>query len=177
MKTAILVDGSNMYATSKALGFDFDYKKVLDLFKGHHLQAYYFTALPPENEYSELRKLTDWLSYNGYNLVTKRMKSWAQDDGTVKRKGNVDIDIAVYALRLSEYVDHIALWTGDGDFACLVDELKTRGVLVSVYSSLKEGMVADELRRSANKFFELAEFKDKIAIGNQGKKFSVIRRE
>lgn len=178
MKTALLIDGSNVYATSKALGFDFDYKKILDMFQGHNVQPYYFTALPPEGVHSDLRKLADWLQYNGYNLVTKRLKSWIQSDGSMKRKGNMDIEIAIYALRLAEYVDHIALWSGDGDFTSLVEECKNKGVIVSVYSSLKAEMVADELRRAANKFFELDDLRDRIAIGpsSSKNKFSINRR-
>lgn len=171
MKTAVLIDGSNMYTTAKELGFNFDYRKVLELFAGHQTQAFYFTALPPKSEQSELRKMTDWLQYNGYTLITKQTKEWMQDDGSMKKKGNMDVEIAVHALRVCDYVDHIALWSGDGDFVSVVEECKNRGVHVSVYSSLVANMVADELRRSANKFFELAEFKDKIAVNP---KFRVV---
>ena len=46
-KIALFIDGANLYATSRALGFDIDYRKLLSSFqeRGYLLRAYYYTAL------------------------------------------------------------------------------------------------------------------------------------
>jgi len=72
-RIALFVDGANLYAAARALGFDIDYKRLLDLFadKGYLIRAFYYTALVEDQEYSSIRPLVDWLDYNGYTMVTK----------------------------------------------------------------------------------------------------------
>jgi uncharacterized LabA/DUF88 family protein len=72
-RIAMFIDGANLYAAARALGFDIDYKRLLDLFvsKGRLVRAFYYTALVEDQEYSPIRPLVDWLDYNGYTMVTK----------------------------------------------------------------------------------------------------------
>ena len=51
------------------------------------------------------------------------------------------------------------LFSGDSDFRRLVEAVQRKGVRVSVVSSIRTSppMVADELRRQADHFLELAE--------------------
>src|SRR3546814_14384514 len=58
---------------------------------------------------------------------------------------------------MADKVDHILLFSGDGDFRRLVEALQRRGVRVTVISTIKAQppMVADELRRQADNFIEL----------------------
>ena len=51
-KIALFIDGANLYATSRALGFDIDYRKLLSSFqkRGYLLRAYYYTALVEKAE-------------------------------------------------------------------------------------------------------------------------------
>ena len=121
-RLAIFIDGANLYATAKALGFDIDYKRVLALFrtKGQLVRALYYTALTEDQEYSSIRPLVDWLDYNGFTMVTKPTKSFTDALGHRKIKGNMDIELTVDAMRLVEHLDHIVLFTGDGDFRALV---------------------------------------------------------
>jgi uncharacterized LabA/DUF88 family protein len=92
-RIAIFVDGANLYATAKALGFDVDYKKLLGLFrsKGQLVRALYYTALAEDQEYSSIRPLVDWLDYNGFTMVTKPTKEFTDSLGRRKIKGNMDI--------------------------------------------------------------------------------------
>jgi len=165
-RVAIFIDGANLYATAKALGFDIDYKRLLALFrtKGQLVRALYYTALNEDHEYSSIRPLVDWLDYNGYSMVTKPTKSFTDALGHRKVKGNMDIELTVDAMRLVEHLDHIVLFTGDGDFRALVGALQMRGRRVSVVSTLQTQppMVADELRRQADQFIDLADLEKLI---------------
>src|SRR5438552_15417540 len=166
-RLAIFIDGANLYATAKALGFDIDYKRLLALFrtKGQLVRALYYTALNEDQEYSSIRPLVDWLDYNGYTMVTKPTKSFTDALGHRKVKGNMDIELTVDAMRLVEHMDHVVLFTGDGDFRALVGALQMCGCRVSVVSTLQTQppMVADELRRQADQFIDLADLESQIA--------------
>jgi uncharacterized LabA/DUF88 family protein len=165
-RIALLIDGANLYATSKALAFDIDYKRLLTLFrqKAHLVRALYYTALAEEQEYSSIRPLIDWLDYNGYTMVTKPTKEFTDTLGRRRVKGNMDIELAVDAMRLSSVLDHIVLFSGDGDFRSLVAALQQNGKRVSVVSTLQTQppMVADELRRQADQFIDLADLEPLI---------------
>ncbi len=165
-KIALFIDGANLYATAKSLGFDIDYKKMLKYFdgQGYMLRAYYYTALIEDQEYSSIRPLIDWLDYNGYRVITKPTKEFTDSAGRRKVKGNMDMELAIDAMELSTTVDHAVIFSGDGDFKTLVQALQRRGTKVSVVSTLSTSppMVADDLRRQADYFIELTDIKDDI---------------
>ena len=165
-RVALFVDGANLYATSNSLGFDIDYKRLLTLFrqKGQLVRALYYTALAEDQEYSSIRPLIDWLDYNGFTMVTKPTKEFTDASGRRKVKGNMDIELAVDAMRLAQSLDHIVVFSGDGDFRSLVAALQQMGKRVSVVSTLQTQppMVADELRRQADQFIDLAYLQEEI---------------
>ncbi len=165
-RIALFIDGANLYATAKSLGFDIDYKRLLTFFrqKGQLVRAQYYTALIEDQEYSSIRPLIDWLDYNGYTMVTKPTKEFTDSMGRRKIKGNMDIELAVDAMKMVRAVDHIVLFTGDGDFRALVAALQQEGKRVSVVSTLQTQppMVADELRRQADQFVDLADLEQHI---------------
>ena len=165
-KIALFIDGANLYATAKTLGFDIDYKRLLKEFqsRGTLLRAFYYTAIIEDQEYSSIRPLIDWLDYNGYTVVTKATKEFIDASGRRKVRGNIDIELAVDALEIAEHVDQIVLFSGDGDFRSLVEALQRRGVRVTVVStiSIQPPLIADELRRQADVFTDLVELKSKI---------------
>ena len=165
-KIVLLIDGANLYATSKSLGFDIDYKRMLDHFegKGYVLRAYYYTALVEDQEYSSIRPLIDWLDYNGYRVVTKPTREFTDGNGRRKYKGSMDMELAIDAMELSSTVDHFVLFSGDGDFRSLVAALQRKGRKVSVVSTVATNppMIADDLRRQADHFLELTGLKSSI---------------
>jgi uncharacterized LabA/DUF88 family protein len=165
-RIALFIDGANLYATTKTLGFDIDYKRLLKEYgsRGHLVRAFYYTALVEDQEYSSIRPLIDWLDYNGYRVVTKPTKEFVDSMGRRKVKGNMDIELAIDALELAPYMDHMVLFSGDGDFRSLVEALQRRGVRVSVVSTIstQPPMVADELRRQADEFVDLVHLIPKI---------------
>ena len=122
-KVAIFIDGSNLYAAAKALDFDIDYKRLLKFIagRGRLVRAFYYTALIEDQEYSPIKPLVDWLDYNGYSMVTKPTREFKDDQGRKKIKGNMDIELAVDMMEIADRVDHILLFSGDGDFRKLVE--------------------------------------------------------
>ncbi len=166
-RIGLFIDGSNLYAAARALGFDIDYKRLLELFasKGQLIRAFYYTALVEDQEYSPIRPLVDWLDYNGYTMVTKPTKEFTDAMGRRKIKGNMDIELAIDVMEMAQYLDHVVLFSGDGDFRRLVEAVQRKGVRVSVVSTIRSQppMVADELRRQADNFVELLELEPLIA--------------
>src|SRR3569832_2647237 len=159
-RIAIFIDGANLYSAARSLQFDIDYKRLLDLFrsKGRLIRAFYYTALLEDQEYSPIRPLVDWLDYNGYTMVTKPTKEFVDSMGRRRIKGNMDIELAIDVMEMAPHMDHAVLFSGDGDFRRLVEAVQRRGVRVSVVSTVQTQppMVADELRRQADEFIELA---------------------
>ncbi|MDQ2102042.1 LabA-like NYN domain-containing protein [Azospirillum isscasi] len=163
----MFIDGANLYAAARSLGFDIDYKRLRDGFasEGRLVRAFYYTALVEDQEYSPIRPLVDWLDYNGYTMVTKPTKEFTDASGRRKIKGNMDIELAIDVMEMAERVDHILLFSGDGDFRRLVEAVQRKGVRVSVISTVRSQppMVADELRRQADNFIELQDLAPSIA--------------
>jgi uncharacterized LabA/DUF88 family protein len=164
---ALFIDGANLHATAKALGFDIDYRRLLQEFqsRGVLLRALYYTAIIEDQEYSSIRPLVDWLDYNGYTVVTKSTKEFIDAYGRRKLKGSMDVELAVDAMEIAAHIDQMLLFSGDGNFRPLVKAVQRRGVRVTVVSTISSQppMIADELRRQADAFIELAELRAKIA--------------
>jgi uncharacterized LabA/DUF88 family protein len=165
-RIALFIDGANLYATAKALGFDIDYKRLLKEFqsRGTLVRAFYYTAIIEDQEFSSIRPLIDWLDYNGYTVVTKATKEFIDASGRRKVKGNMDIELALDAMELAEHIDEMVLFSGDGDFRSLVEAIQRRGVRVTVVSTLasQPPMIADELRRQADVFTDLKGLQSKL---------------
>ncbi|WP_182085636.1 NYN domain-containing protein [Aureimonas sp. ME7] len=179
-KIALFIDGANLYAASRALSFDIDYKKLLTAFqkRGYLLRAYYYTALLEDQEYSSIRPLVDWLDYNGYRVVTKPAKEFTDSLGRRKIKGNMDIELAVDAMALADAVDHFVLFSGDGDFRSLVEALQRKGRKVSVVSTLstQPPMIADDLRRQADHFIDLRSLQAEVGRSPAEREARLARR-
>ncbi len=165
-RCAIFIDGANLYATTKALGFDIDYRKLLKDFQSREnlIRAFYYTAMIEDQEYSSIRPLVDWLDYNGYRVVTKPVREFTDSAGRRRFKGNMDIELAIDALELAPRLDHMVLFSGDGDFRSLVEAMQRRGVRVTVISTIQTqpAMISDELRRQADEFVDLSTLASRI---------------
>jgi uncharacterized LabA/DUF88 family protein len=165
-RIALFIDGANLYAASRTLGFDMDYKRLLTEYQsqGTLLRAFYYTAVVEDLEYSPIRPLIDWLDYNGYTVVTKATKEFVDAFGRRKVKGSMDVELAVDAMELSAHIDHMVLFSGDGNFRPLVEAVQRRGVRVTVVSTVtsQPPMAADELRRQADVFIDLSELRTKV---------------
>jgi uncharacterized LabA/DUF88 family protein len=171
-RLALFIDGANLYAAARALGFDIDYKLLRTEFarRGKLLRAFYYTALLETEDYSPVRPLVDWLNYNGFAMVTKPAKEFTDATGRRKVKANMDIELAVDAMEMARHVEHIVLFSGDGDFKRLVESLQRQGVRVSIVSTIRSSppMIADELRRQCDNFIELDELREVIGRPPRG---------
>jgi uncharacterized LabA/DUF88 family protein len=166
-RIALFIDGANLHSSARALGFDVDYSRLLRVFRerGRLIRAYYYTALAEDKEYLPIRPLIDWLAYNGYTMVTKPAKEFTDATGRRKIKANMDIELAIDVLEMADHLNHVILFSGDGDFRRLVEAVQRKGLRVSVVSTIKSSppMVADEMRRQADEFIDLAELAPLIA--------------
>ncbi len=166
-KVAMFIDGANLYAAAKTLGFDIDYRKLLRWAgqRGRLIRAFYYTALIEDQDYTPIRPLVDWLDYNGYTMVTKPAKEFVDAQGRKKIKGNIDIELAIDMMEMCDKVDHVILFSGDGDFRRLLEAAQRKGVRVSVVSTITTSppMIADELRRQADQFIDLNSLAEFIA--------------
>lgn len=159
---AVFIDGANFHANTKALNFDVDFEKLLTSLKstGKMVRTYYYTALPDGTEYSTIKRIADWLDYNGYTVVSKPWRDFTNiETGQRRIKGNMDIELALDMMKLSRHIDHAVLFSGDGDFCRLVTEIQDIGVKVTIVSSVKTRppFLNDGLRRQADHFIDIAD--------------------
>jgi len=170
-RVALFIDGANLHAAARSLGFDIDYKKLLEEFRtrGVLIRAYYYTAIVEDQEYSPIRPLVDWLDYNGFTMVTKPAREYTGPDGRRRFRGDMDIEIAVDMLEMATHADHLVLFSGDGDFRAAVEAVQRKGVRVTVVSTVKSQppMASDDLRRQADAFVDLADLADLVGRPRQ----------
>ena len=165
-RVALFIDGANLYSAARNLGFEIDYRRLLEVFRkeSNLVRAFYYTALVEDQEFSPLRPLIDWLDYNGFTMVTKPAKEFTDSAGRRRFRSNMDIELAIDMMELSPHISHAVLFSGDGDFRRLVEAVQRKGVRVTVVATTKTQppMVADELRRQADLFVELQDLMPKI---------------
>ena len=172
-RIALFIDGANLYAASKALDFDIDYKSLLRWFadQSRLVRAFYYTALVEDQDYSPIRPLVDWLDYNGFTMVTKPAREYTDNQGRKKVKSGIDVELAIDMMDMADKVDHIVLFSGDGDLRRLVETVQAKGVRVSVVGSIETNpvMISDDLRRQADHFIELNELAEHIMRNNNAR--------
>ena len=165
-RIALFIDGANLHHTAKALGFEVNFKRLLVEFDKHGRisRAYFYTAISDAADFSSIRPLVNWLDYNGYTVRTKPIKEFDDGEGRRKFNRNIGVELAVDMLDIARYVDHIFLFYGDGDLRCLAEAVQRLGAQLTVVSSIrtKPPMAADELRRQADTFIELAAIRTAI---------------
>lgn len=174
---ALFIDGSNFYHTLRDLNLHVDYKRLLAYFseRGTLVQACYYTALLGEGQSPEwLIRLTDWLAYNHYTVCTREARSFrrrvqAEDGNWIwvnEIRGSIHVELTVDMMTLAPYLDTALLFSGDGNYQYLIQAVQRTGCRVIVVSSetTAESTVADELRRQADGFIELATISDEISM-------------
>jgi uncharacterized LabA/DUF88 family protein len=172
-KIAIFIDGVNLFAASKQIEFNIDYNRLLVFFReqAYVLRASYYTVIAenPDDSTVTIKPLLDWLDYNGYRVVTKKVKEYVDSIGRKKLKGSIDIDFSVDCLEYAKHVDHLVLFTGNGDFKSLIEALQRMGKKVTVVSTIDEdsksggySVVSDDLRRIADHFIDLNSIRDQV---------------
>lgn len=167
-RTALFIDGANLYKTARNLGFDIDYKRLLARTREECrlVRASYYTAIQEDRDqdYSPLRPLVDWLDYNGYNMVTKLAREFTDASGKRRFRGSIDVELTVDLLTLAPRIDSAVIFTGNGDFRRAIEATQQQGVKVTLVSSVKTqpAMVGDDIRRQADQFIDLADLQKEI---------------
>ena len=165
-RIGLYIDGANLIAAARALGFDVDFKRLLYEFRGcgRLLQAVYYAVISESQPYSTVRPLLDWLDYNGYTVITKATEEFLDPGGSRRVKGNIHVDLAVHAIEFAKQIDQMVLFSGDGKLRAMVGAMQRRGVRVTVISTISSEppMIADSLRRQADVFIDLIELKSRL---------------
>lgn len=166
-KLALFIDGANLYSAARGLQLEIDFRRLMDEFrkKGRLLRANYYTTILETDEHNPIRPLVDWLSYNGFNTIVKNAREYTDREGRKRVRGNMDVEMAVDMIELADHLDHIVLFSGNGDFRRAIEVAKSKGVRVTVISTVKSQppMIGDDLRREADVFIDLDEMADLIA--------------
>lgn len=170
--TALLLDVNNLYRRARENGFSIDYVQLQSIFS-HRCDLRYcsaFSAVDKDNQNS-----MNWASYmtdKGYSVITKDLKRYTNDKGQLVTKGNMDIEITIAALSLSEAFSHIVIGTCDGDFVPLLEKLREghfRKVSVLGMRNKNWTGMSESLVRSADHFYDMMQIKDFISYhGNRG---------
>jgi uncharacterized LabA/DUF88 family protein len=165
-RVAVFIDGSNFSLTAKTLGLEVDFKRLRALLalRGELVRVYYYTVVV-EDEYCSIRPLVDWLAFNGYAIRTKSVRAHLDENGRRKFKSSMSVELTVDAMDMASTVDHVILFTGDGDFTRLAECLQGKGCRVTVISTVKTvpPMASDALRRAADQFVDLDDIRPIIS--------------
>lgn len=113
----------------------------------------YYTALPPRGGDAPIYKLMDYLAFNGYIVKSKQVSEFDNGDGDIRRKGNMDVEMAVDTMALLPRMKRLILCSGDGDFCALVDAVQNVGVHVTAVSTVD--VTASALRRQVNRYLDI----------------------
>jgi uncharacterized LabA/DUF88 family protein len=145
----VFVDVSNLFYSAKSAGVEVNYCRLLDCaVAGRDLiRASAYTGVDPDNP--NQRKFIDFLRANGYKVICKDIHKY--EGGRIK--ANLDIEMAVDIMLLSENLDVVVLVSGDGDFVRLLEAIQLRGVRCEVISF---GIsTSNELIEAADQFTEI----------------------
>lgn len=177
-RLAVFIDGSNIHAVGKSLGWHIDYERLNAFLKARTtlVRASYFTALiDNEGGHNPIFSLVNWLKYNGYETVTKMAKHFTDAAGRQRIKGNMDVEISVWVMKAAPNVDHIMLFTGDGDFTSLVKAVQDMGRRVTVVCTTQGqekgkpiNLIADDLRAQADQFVDIEDLREHLEKADGG---------
>lgn len=160
-RIALFIDGANVYAAAKRLGWNFDHRKILEYFStyGTLYNAFYYTAVPSPID-DKQKRFTDALTYMGYTVRTRPLRESTDENGESSRRANLDIELVTDLLSTADRYDTAVLLTGDGDFERPVEVLRARGKRV-VVSSIAE-MTSYELRNAADLYVDFKDIREQV---------------
>ena len=130
MKTYAFIDASNIIYGARAEGWLIDQKKLFQYLKSKFsvTKAFFYYVKDSKSKKKEdfLKKLEQF----GFTLRVKEIKRYGK-----RSKANCDVDLTMdMLLKAKEYKRAIVL-SGDGDFAPLLEYLKSEGKEIIVISA------------------------------------------
>lgn len=155
MRVSVFVDGANFFFMQKnGLKWFADPKKMLEYIEnkyGEIADAFYYIgqdAPPDARQQAFLTALPEM----GFSVVTKQIKTiYDSKTGIIRKKANLDIEIALDMFNTIDAYDLAVLVSGDGDFDRALQLLKARGKRTVVIAT--EGFIATELRATAGRHY------------------------
>jgi uncharacterized LabA/DUF88 family protein len=155
-RIVVLIDGANLFYAAMQLGIEIDYTRLLkSLTRGRSLvRAYFYTGVDRTNE--KQQRFLLWMRHNGFRVVSKDLIQ--HPDGS--KKADLNIEMAVDMLTLSQHCDTIVLLSGTGDLTYAVDHVSYRGVKIEVVSL--PTMTSDSLINVSDHFIDLARLRSGI---------------
>lgn len=163
-RVVVFIDGFELYRATRALDLHIDFKRMRSFFAGKCklIRMNYYVLAHDHEDHDPTRKIADWLSYNGYNVLTKRAKEYINDDGKSRIKGNLNVAMAADSINLASRIDRAVIFAGDEDHVSTVQEMQRQGVIVTVVSSRQSEhrLISEELRRQADQFVDLEDLRD-----------------
>ncbi|MBD1855955.1 MULTISPECIES: NYN domain-containing protein [Leptolyngbya] len=155
-RVVILIDGANLFYAAMQLGMEIDYTRLLQCLTGDRslVRAYFYTGVDRANE--KQQRFLLWMRHNGFRVVSKELIQ--HPDGS--KKADLNIEIAVDMITLSQHCDTIILLSGTGDLTYAVDHVSYRGVKIEVVSL--PTMTSDSLIHVSDHFIDLTHLKPNI---------------
>ena len=151
-RVGVFVDVANIELAAERHGVRLDWGAVLEhLTEGRQLvRAIAYAPVHDDPEVSpEAQRFVEPFLDRGFKIVTKPLRRFS--DGTIK--ANVDIEMALDIVTMSDRLDVVVLVSGDGDFTHLVDVVQSRGLRVEVAGFEKS--TASVLRNAADRYIDL----------------------
>lgn len=152
-RIALFVDGANFFYMQKdRLHWWVDPKRLLDWIRsrGILVDAQYYVGIDSPGDPQQEGYLKA-LTYMGFSVVTKELKTVCGSDGTDRKRANLDVEIVVDMFNNIEHYDMAILVSGDADFERPLDILRARGKRFQIVST--HGFVASKLRALAGMHF------------------------
>lgn len=153
LRAGVYIDGSNLFWAMKIMRDDdrwrsseawrIDFRRLKNYFKRRYDPDFYnyygVTAdrpTTPEHARSAAAQKRFYASLNrmGYRVVTKPLKYITQDDGAVKTKGDMDIELTMGIVEALDDIDLIILVSGDSDYLDAIQRFHSQEKYIRIYS-------------------------------------------
>ncbi|MEO0083722.1 MAG: NYN domain-containing protein [candidate division WOR-3 bacterium] len=161
IKVGVFIDIQNVQETFERQGREVRYdalrRNIILINKGDESEYKFIAFIPFKRDDERRQRLIDALSFQGYRVVAKPVRE--RVDGSIK--ANMDIEMTLEVLSMAEYLEHVILITGDGDFVALVDQLSKKGKKVTVIG-LGKGYTSVELIRASDDYYNMDEIEGVI---------------
>lgn len=167
-KIAVFIDGPILRIICKSLCAKIDYRKLRLHFarQGHLLSQKFYTLTDEDRLDSPSTKLLDWLEYNGYRVLRKRVHIIHHADGSRSRRGSITAEITTDMLLAAAHVDQIILIGGRPEYHYTLEQLKRMRPRITLIGTVNgaDFRTNEDLRRTVDEFVDLKDMFDEICV-------------
>lgn len=180
-RTIGLIDAANIIYANRYLRWPIDHQRLIKYLRERYNanKVIYYAGLEKKNKrkakfYKKIEsfgfeiKIKPVIEFKGkfywksfrcpkcYRRISKKFQA------PPTKKANCDVDLTIDAIQCSPQYDTLLLFSGDGDFATLIDFLKAKKKITVVFSS-KENC-SRKLRQKAYRFIEINQLKEVLEL-------------